>query len=190
MRRPRPIRIPQRRRVFVGCEGESEQGYVALLSRLLEERHRQVFLDAVLLGGGDPLALVETARLRLRHRRERGDRYAARVIFLDSDQREISPERTAQAIDLAANLDLQLIWQEPCHEALLLRHFPDCERHRPPTTRLAGEQLLRLWPEYRKAMPAAPLAVRLDREAVLRAASVEAALAAFLAEIAFGVLLD
>jgi hypothetical protein len=29
--------IPPRQRIFLGCEGESEQGYGALLSRLAEE---------------------------------------------------------------------------------------------------------------------------------------------------------
>jgi len=72
MRRPRVL-IPQRRRLFVGCEGESEQAYVALLARLSGEAGLAVHLDAVLLqpGGGDPLAIVERAAARAAEREGR-----------------------------------------------------------------------------------------------------------------------
>jgi hypothetical protein len=58
---------PQRRRIFLGCEGESEQGYGALLGRLLEAIRHDRYLHIVLLrpGGGDPLALVKLALRRI-----------------------------------------------------------------------------------------------------------------------------
>lgn len=178
-------RIPQRRRIFTGCEGESERGYVRLLSRLIDERHRLVHLDAVLLGGGDPLAIVETAGRRLQSSASRGNPYVARVVFLDADKRNLVPARTTRAIELAAHLRIQMIWQEPCHEGLLLRHLPNCEQLRPPTTQRAMMELQNRWPEYEKAMPAVRLATRIDREAVLRAANVHEALRSFLEEIEF-----
>jgi hypothetical protein len=61
--RRRPT-IPQRRRIFLGCEGESERSYSALLNQVaLEERNLHIALDVELLrpGGGDPLALVQLA---------------------------------------------------------------------------------------------------------------------------------
>jgi len=65
--RRRRLFIPQRRRIFLGCEGESERGYGALIGRLLESQRRDVHLQVVLLkpGGGDPLALIEQARKRI-----------------------------------------------------------------------------------------------------------------------------
>lgn len=183
--RRRRIRIPQRRRVFVGCEGESERGYVVLISRLLEERHRRVHLDPVLLGGGDPLAILETAVRRLHHRAERRAPYVAQAVFLDGDRFNLAPERTDRALRLAGERVLQLIWQKPCYEAFLLRHLPGCERLQPPVTQQAVTELRRRWPEYEKAMPAASLAMRVDRAAVLRAASVDEALQAFLEAIEF-----
>ncbi|MGO6694436.1 hypothetical protein ACCS54_20525 [Rhizobium johnstonii] len=59
----RRITIPQRKRTFLGCEGESEQSYGALLARIVGKQKTDFFLDTVLLrpGGGDPLALVELA---------------------------------------------------------------------------------------------------------------------------------
>lgn len=52
-----------RRSIFIGCEGESERGYVAFLGRLAEQVGLAVHLDPVVLqpGGGDPLAIVELA---------------------------------------------------------------------------------------------------------------------------------
>ena len=59
--------IQPRRRVFLGCEGESERGYGALLGQLLESQRHDVHLDVVLLqpGGGDPLSLVKLAKSRI-----------------------------------------------------------------------------------------------------------------------------
>lgn len=185
MRPPRRL-IRQRRRLFVGCEGESEQGYTALLARLFEEARLAVHLDAVLLqpGGGDPLALVERAAARVAEREgSRGDPYARRFVLLDRDKIGQTPQRDQRIPGVAAGADLQLIWQRPCHEAMLLRHLEDCAQPQPPTTPIACQQLGARWPGYQKAMPAARLAERLDRAAVERAAAVEPDLAILLKEI-------
>lgn len=181
-------RIPQRRRIFVGCEGESEGSYVALLGRLSEDRNCHVHLDRANLRGGDPLAIVEAAVREFRSRVRRRGPYAAQAVFLDADRRAIAPERAGLATDLATRFNITLIWQEPCHEAFLLRHLPDCERLRPPTAQAAMMELQRRWPDYEKAMPAVSLATRLSLDAVLRAAAVEASLRDFL--IAIGLLAD
>jgi hypothetical protein len=78
---------------------------------------------------------------------------------------------------------LQLIWQRPCHEAVLLRHLDGCSQQRPPSTALAGQRLANRWPGYAKAMPAVRLAERLDRVAITRASAVEPELAVLLREI-------
>jgi hypothetical protein len=58
----RRARIPPRRRFFLGCEGESEQSYGALLQIVADESLQlRIHLDLQLLGGGDPLAIVEAA---------------------------------------------------------------------------------------------------------------------------------
>jgi hypothetical protein len=78
---------------------------------------------------------------------------------------------------------VHLIWQEPCHEGFLLRHLEGHETARPPTSDLASQALKRIWAEYHKPMAALHLAGRIDLEALRRASSVEAALAAFLDQI-------
>ncbi|MEA2998982.1 MAG: hypothetical protein QOK17_815 [Sphingomonadales bacterium] len=172
--------------MFVGCEGESEQGYAALLARLIDEARLAVHLDAVLLqpGGGDPLAIVERAATRADEREgRRGDPYVRRFVILDDDKLDQTPQRDQRIAGVAANSGLHLIWQSPCHEAVLLRHLEGCAQLRPPSTAIAGQQLVARWPGYQKAMPAVRLAERLDRAAVTRAATVEAELSVLLQEI-------
>ncbi|HEX8387964.1 MAG TPA: RloB domain-containing protein [Sphingomonas sp.] len=177
--------LPQRRRLFVGCEGESEQGYVALLARLAEAARLGVHLDAVLLqpGGGDPLALVERAAAYAVQRSLRRGNYECRFVLLDRDKHGQTPERDSRIAAIAESARLHLIWQQPCHEALLLRHLEGCSQLRPPTTPIAIEQLRQRWAGYEKATPAARLADRLDRPALARAAQVEPDLAVLLTTI-------
>lgn len=190
MRPPRrhPARraIPQRRRLFVGCEGESEQAYVALLARLAVDARLAVHLDAVLLqpGGGDPLAIVERAAQRAEEREgRRGEPYARRFVLLDDDKLGKAPQRDQRIAGVAAAAGLHLVWQKPCHEAVLLRHLEGCSQFQPPTTTVAGQQLVQRWANYEKAMPSARLAERLDHAAIVRVSAVEAELAAFLQDL-------
>jgi hypothetical protein len=187
MRSSRRTLIPQRRRVFLGCEGESERGYGARLGELLETVCQDVYLDVVLLnpGAGDPLALVERARQRIADTERKRERYAMRAILLDADKRGQVPERDAHLLKIAAEMKLTLIWQEPCHEALLLRHLENCRDLRPPTTTQAMAQLTRHWPSYTKGLSAMRLAERIGLEELRRVQQVEKDLAAFLVEIGF-----
>jgi hypothetical protein len=53
---------PLRRRIFCGCEGESEQSYGTFLHQLVAARG-DLHIEALLLqpGAGDPLATVDRA---------------------------------------------------------------------------------------------------------------------------------
>jgi hypothetical protein len=175
--------ILQRKPIFVGCEGESERGYVAFLNRLARDAGKSVHLDPILLqpGGGDPLDLVKTAikKYQAKVRIGRGP-YKARLILLDTDKRGLTLNRDAQALQLADKAGFLLVWQNTCHEALLLRHLTQCQTLRPPSTPTANAQLTQRWPKYEKPMTAGELAEKLDIDAVRRAATVEPELAAFL----------
>lgn len=186
MRRPQRRRIPQRRRLFVGCEGESERGYGAFLTRLIEERELAVHLDMVVLqpGGGDPCAIVELAAQRIvQKQKSRGEPYDRKIVLLDADRLGAVPERDQRLQQIARRERLHLVWQRPCHEAMLLRHIDGCAQLSPPDSTAAVRELQRRWEDYRKGMSAARLAERLDLGAVLRAAAVENELAEFLTEI-------
>lgn len=180
MKRPRILR-PQRKRVFLGCEGESERGYGRLLGLLLEAQGLSIFIDTFVLqpGSGDPLELVKRAKSQI----ERREKYAVHAILLDSDRRGDNRERAAQAEALARRHKITLIWQDPCHEAFLLRHLEGGESLRPPTAEEAMRRLRMEWANYAKAMPASRLADRLDHASLRRAATVEPDLANFLTAI-------
>jgi hypothetical protein len=181
---PRSAFRPQRQRVFLGCEGESERSYGALLARLVEHHHK-IHLDSVPLGGGDPLSIVEQAVIQHSRRMARGD-YVYRAILLDADTLGRAPQRDNRARRLAADQRFDLIWQEPSHEAFLLLHLADGAALRPQTSADASHVLSRLWPEYRKPLPAIRLGQRIDRPAVLRARAAHDGLRRLLERLYFG----
>jgi len=188
MKRPRRPFILQRRRVFFGCEGDSERGYGGLIGRLLEEQRHDIHLDVALLkpGGGDPLALVERAIRHIREsERKRETPYAHRFLLLDSDTLGQNLNRDVQINPLAQGAGLRLIWQEPCHEALLLRHLEGCTALRPQTANQALAQLRQRWPDYVKGMPAVRLEAKIGHTEIGRVITVEPALAEFLAAIGY-----
>ncbi|CAB4242848.1 protein of unknown function [Methylacidimicrobium sp. AP8] len=76
---------PRRKVIYVGCEGDSEQAYVALLQDLINERGLAVTLRADVLnpGAGDPEALVRKAIQRIHQH----DYPKGRIILLDRDDR-------------------------------------------------------------------------------------------------------
>jgi len=179
MRRRQPI--PPRRPVFVGCEGQSEAGYVAFLARLLRDRPEPRFhVHPVILqpGAGDPLQLVQRAIQKIAELQSRRERFAVRAILLDRG----APDKDEAARRLARQAGIQLVWQSPDHEALLLRHLPGCRDLRPPSgesTRL----LNRHWPGYRKGMAGVEVAQRLDLDSVRSACRVEPELRALIEAI-------
>jgi hypothetical protein len=176
------LRIQQRTRIYLGCEGPSEQSYGKRLGEIAEAAGLHLYFDNDVLqpGGGDPLALVELAIRRIKVKEAKRTSFAHRAILLDRDKWGIKPERDTQIEPLARRNRLHLIWQEPCHEGFLLRHLERHEAARPITSDLASQALKRIWAEYHKPMAAMQLASKIDLEAVRRAASVDAALAAFL----------
>ncbi|MFO1101315.1 MAG: hypothetical protein U1E20_00240 [Methylocystis sp.] len=182
MTRRRPPSIPERRPVFIGCEGESEAAYAGRLQDLLREEGLHVHLVVHNLGrgAGDPFARVRLAVQRLAQLRRTRIAPPERFMLLDGDQAARAPDCAANARRLAAEHDIAIIWQEPCFEAMLLRHLPDRATWRPPNTPEAVRVLEREWPGYRKPMSREHLARRINRDAVRRAARVEPDLLALL----------
>jgi hypothetical protein len=182
MRRPR---ILPRTRIYLGCEGESEQSYGARLGQIADSASLHLHIDNDVLrpGGGDPLALVELAVRRIAEREKRRGAFEFRAILLDRDKLGQNPDRDNRIDPLAAATGLTLIWQKPCHEGFLLRHFAGHETARPATADIAMQELKRIWPDYYKAMPAIQLAVRIDIEDIRRASVVEPQFASFLHQI-------
>ncbi len=171
---------PQRKRIFAGCEGESEVGYAAFIGLLAEEAGIRIHIDARICRGGDPLAIVEAAVGELERRSKQRGAYAVRAIFLDADRRGEALDRSARADRLLRDHGFQPIWSRPTLEALLLKHMPDCERLAPTTPASALRELRKRWPEYRKGMSAEGLRAGIDRAGAIRAATAAPGLHKFL----------
>ncbi len=165
----RPGHITPRRRYFVGCEGESEQSYVQVLQGLCDEAGLHVHLLGELLPGGDALSRMEAASRRLPRLLQRGA-ISGRFALLDTDQRRLIPERADQADRLARKLRVTVIWQRPCHEGLLAKHFAGANRQ-PQTADDALAYLRTFWPDYLKAMTAMKVKTRIDLLAVQQGAA-------------------
>jgi hypothetical protein len=171
--------------IFLGCEGESEQAYGQLLNDLLQLAGHPVHLEVVNLspGAGDPVSRLRRAGKEIERRRQRRSEFARRAVLLDLDQVQNDNQRRQQAEQLANQLNVRIIWQEPCHEALLLRHLDGFAQNRPPTTGASGVALNGAWPQYVKPMTKILLARRIGLADIRRAAAVEPALAAFLHDV-------
>lgn len=167
--------MPERRLVFIGCEGESECGYVGLLQDMIRSKNIpvQIVCENLGRGAGDPLSRVKKAIKKLKHMCQTRVEPKEKFVFLDFDQAERDRKRTDDACRLAKENNLFIIWQRPCFEAALLRHLPQCETLKPPTTVEAARLLLREWPAYKKPMTRAQLTEKIDFSSVLRAAKVE-----------------
>ncbi|WP_075291444.1 RloB domain-containing protein [Pararhizobium arenae] len=182
MTRRRAPHIELRRPVYVGCEGASEVGYIGFLQDIIRDANLPVHLhvDELGPGAGDPLSRIEMAVFRLSQLQRKRSAPEERFALLDFDQAERDPRRAERASQLAAANKINILWQRPCFEALLLRHLIGRAAKRPPDTPGAIKALRKEWPEYQKPMTRANLARRIDRDAVMRAANVEVDLQALL----------
>ena len=175
----------RRKRVYVGCEGESERSYAGFLSGIAEEAGLSLHFDTQICPGGDHLAVVEAAVDRLGRRAHQHGQFWKRAIFLDSDRRTEHAERTAEADRLIAQYNFLPVWSDPCLEAFILRHFAGCEQLRPSTSSLADQELSRYWPDYRKPMTRLALRAKFEMADVRRAAATCPDLLKFLSAIGF-----
>lgn len=101
--------IPLRRPVFVGCEGESESGYVGLLQDMIREANVPVHLLIADLGigAGDPLARVLRHLPRCATRRPPDSPEAERAL-----RREWTDYKKPMArADLATRINLAAVFQ-------------------------------------------------------------------------------
>jgi hypothetical protein len=108
-----------------------------------------------------------------------------RAVFLDQDCLGQSPHRDRQIQPLCAAAAIHLVWQRPCHEAVLLHHLDGQTNNCPQTAADAIAELRRRWPDYRKASTARYLGTKLSLEDIWRACGVEPELRIFLTRIRY-----
>ncbi|RUW58581.1 hypothetical protein EOA16_27105 [Mesorhizobium sp. M7A.F.Ca.US.008.03.1.1] len=183
--RRRGIIIPPRTPIFLGCEGESEQAYGQFLNDAVRESGLPFHLEVVNLnpGAGDPLARIKRADQEIARRSKRRAEFRFKTVLMDSDQIEHDPQKRQMVETLAATHSISIIWQRPCHEAFLLRHFEGYHNHSPATPALARTALLEVWPEYKKPMTSQQVSRRISIAGVRRVANGDVTLETFLRRI-------
>lgn len=165
------LRIPQRKRIFVGGEGASECNYVKWLRDLCRDKKIPVTLDIHDLGrGGNSLNRIEMAARKIRHEEKNREQYKHKFLILDADKIKNQHEEQACKDRATKNGKLIIIWQRPCHEAFLLRHFTTRKNQLPATSAHAMTQLKKCWPNYQKNMPALQIGQTLSLDGARRAA--------------------
>jgi hypothetical protein len=163
--------IERRARIFLGCEGESEQGYGVLLQRLSDAEGLKIHIVVKnLQPAGEPLALAEKAALHF-DKETRKAPLIGKAILLDADRLVEPPDRGQRACELLQRAGFITVWQRPDHEGLLLRHFAGHD-HDDPARGRSMAALQAVWPAYHKNMAAADLQRQLSLEHVKRAAGV------------------
>jgi hypothetical protein len=148
-------------------------GYASWLRTLVRDRELPYHLSLHDLGkgAGDPLARVKMAIDRPQDRERKLDRFAARYLFLDTDQLEIDADRAEQTHRLVDQHRIKVIWQNPTHEAFLLRHFPGCHTLQPPNKRAADQALMKEWNDYCKPCTAPQIERQITLEGAIRVAN-------------------
>ena len=166
----RPAHIPARKPVFLGCEGESEQAYGQFLNDIVRQKGVPFHIEVVNLnpGAGDPLARVKKAVQEINRRSQRRAEFQYRALLMDDDQLAGDLHRRQQVEILAARHAISVIWQSPCHEAFLLRHFPGRLNANPPDSATSNANLLQVWPGYAKPMSRFEVSRRIELQDVER----------------------
>jgi hypothetical protein len=160
--------IPKRKRIFLGCEGQSEQAYGRFLNNLAELSGAKVHVVTVnLQPAGDPHKLAIKA-MDARKRLEREGGFVGAALMLDIDRLEELPDKGRRVREILIESELITIWQVPDHEGFLLRHFRGYEDSILPRGK-SFDPLRAEWPTYHKNMAAMDLQRTLTIDHVRRA---------------------
>ena len=165
--RRRPVR--PRHSFFIAGEGQSERPFARFLQHLCDEAGLHVHLNIKPQDGGGSVAVVEQAGRWLKRNRSRRE-YRARLVLLDRDRIEAEPQEGIRARAVAARYRLEIVFQDPNLEGLLVRLHTGQEQRRIAASDSESE-LRRMWPAYQKPPTAEQLRQRFTLDDVRRAAA-------------------
>ena len=157
--------VKPRRAIFIGVEGISDRAFVRFLERCCERKGLHLHLDVKPAGGGDSVAVVESA---VRYISKRPD-YSEQLVLLDNDRIEQDKKAGRNAEVVASANRLEIILLNPKLEGLLLRLQAGHER-RQVRSQDALKELKKVWPEYGKPPTADQLDQRFGVSDLLRVA--------------------
>ena len=133
-----------------GVEGKNDQSFVRFLQFCCEGKGLHLYLNVTTGNGGDSLSVVREASRRLKMHSGR-ENISHRLVLLDRDRhpQDVQAGRDAQAE--ASKAKLEIIFQKPNLEGILLRLHQGHERREIA----AGDSMAKLrkvWPEYKKSL--------------------------------------
>ena len=166
---PRRRSVPQRKSIFIGTEGESDRAFAQFLQRRCEQENLWIHLKIKPASGGDSVTVVEDIG-RWLAKNDPGKDYRARLVLLDRDRIEQDMRAGRDVQTAAARFNLEIIFQDPNLEGLLVRLHRGQERRRIVASDVKSE-LRKLWPEYQKPSTAEQLRQRFTLDDVQRAAA-------------------
>lgn len=149
-----------RKRIFVGCEGQSEISFTAWIALICDAESLSVHLDRRDLRGGDTLSLVEKAVKERKKGVAKGGQYRASAILLDADRLPADGRRADDAFQLAIKEGFEMIVLKPCLEGVLMRLHEPNVASQAATPADADHKLRRFWPDYVKPPNAQALKAR------------------------------
>ena len=158
-------RIPRRRRIFVGAEGESERAFAAWLQRLCDAEGRHLHLEIIVAGGGDGASVVEHCAKAIR----RNKPHDRRLVLLDSDRLAEDRRKGRDPAPVARGAGIELVLLEPNLEGLILRLHEGQETRKPAPGSVKND-LAKLWLGYSKPPSADDLERRFNVDDLRRAA--------------------
>lgn len=159
--------------IFFGCEGESEQAYGKFLNTLAKKMDLKVHISTFVASpAGDAFVVIQKSIKEFKIRSENRDIFKAKFVLLDSDTlSQIENRKRDKMYKMIKDNGFIAIWQCPDHEGFLLKHF-DGHQNSNPSKRDSEIMLKKVWPEYKKNIPADKIEKALDIDKVIRASSV------------------
>ncbi len=147
---PRRRLVELRRVIFIGVEGKSDRAFAQFLQFCCDGEGLHLHLNVMTGSGGDSVAVVREAARRLTRYLDRRD-VSHSLVLLDRDRhpQDVQAGRDAQAV--ASRAKLEIIFQTPNLEGLLLRLHQGHESRQIA----AGDsitELRRVWPDYNKSL--------------------------------------
>ena len=146
---PRRRLVELRRVIFIGVEGKSDRAFVQFLQFCCDREGLHLHLNVTTGSGGDSVSVVKEAVRHMTRHLDRRD-ISRSLVLLDRDRhaQDVKAGRDAQAV--ASKAKLEIIFQNPNLEGLLLKL---CQGHESRII-AAGDsmvELRKIWPEYSKS---------------------------------------
>ena len=146
---PRRRTVEPRRVIFIGVEGKNDRAFAQFVQFCCDGEGLHLHLNVTTGSGGDSVSVVrETVRRLKRHQDRKAISHSLVLLDQDRHPQDVQAGRDAQAE--ASKAKLEIIFQYPNLEGLLLRLHP---RHESRAI-AAGDsmaELRKVWPEYRKS---------------------------------------